>query len=119
MRFDARTIKPHAEPVRLADLITGSVYFTVQFVDHELLVPEVRPVVFIGKDLMPEDMGKLYFQDAESYHQGVRFGSPEDDEAVFFSQNDEETKHIFVFEKALEALMACSLRRQGIRSSRE
>ncbi len=41
MRFEARELAQHAQPVRPADLAVGAIYFSVQFVDTEMLIPEV------------------------------------------------------------------------------
>ena len=34
MRFAERELKPHAEPVTVADLKVGTVYFAVNFLDR-------------------------------------------------------------------------------------
>ena len=75
MRFEERELKPYAEPVVSDDLRVGSIYFYVQFVDDEMLIPVVEPLVFVGTDLTADDQGTFYFQDVESYRQGVRFES--------------------------------------------
>ncbi|HEX6731297.1 MAG TPA: hypothetical protein VF074_14835, partial [Pyrinomonadaceae bacterium] len=67
---------------------------------------------FIGRDLEPEDVGQVYFQDVESYREGFQYGSDVTDEwATFESGSENELGHIFQFERALESLMCCSLRR--------
>ena len=37
-------------------------------------IPELTPLVFIGRSLAENDMDALYFQDAASYLDGIRFG---------------------------------------------
>jgi len=59
MHFEGRDLKSHAEPVWWADLKVERTYFAVQFLDGEMLVPEVEALVFIGKDLAPTDQGSL------------------------------------------------------------
>jgi hypothetical protein len=112
MRFEARELKPYAEPVVPADLKVGAAYFSVQFVDDELLIPMLEPLVFIGKDLIPDDHGTLYFQDAGSYQEGIRFESSQGEDAVFYGQGEDEIGHVFQYEQALDLLLMCSLRRK-------
>lgn len=113
MLFEAREIKPYAEPVSSADLDAGSVYFAVQFLDDDMLVPTVEPLVFIGRDLNPSDIGQLYFQDAESHQRGLRYEDQvSHPDAIFYQQSEDEIKHIFRYEQALDVLMRCALRRR-------
>ena len=51
----------------------GETYFAVHFLDDQMLVPELDPLVFIGRNLEPGDSGRLYFQDATSYISGIRY----------------------------------------------
>jgi hypothetical protein len=70
-------------------------------------------VVFAGTNLDPEDEdGWLYFQDVESYRQGVRYDSATSENANFQVQTNKGINHIFEYECALEQLMKCSLRRK-------
>jgi hypothetical protein len=91
-------------------LSVGEVYFSVIFLDEEILIPTLDPVVFIGKDLSPGDVEKPYFQDAASYRDGIRFG-PDAAEtgAMFYSGS---IKSVFTYERALDLLLARSLRRR-------
>jgi hypothetical protein len=101
-----------AESVSPHELQIGAVYFSVQFVDDDLLIPVVEPLVFIGRELMRDDSGILYFQDAESYRDGVRFESSSSEDTSFVAQDENEVKHIFKYDQALEVLQGCSLRRK-------
>lgn len=112
MHFERRELKSHAEPVSAAEVEVEATYFSVQFIDGEMLVPELEALVFIGRDLAPDDQGILYFQDAGSYREGIRFESAETSNAVFYAQRDNEINHIFEYERALDVLLACSLRRR-------
>ena len=85
MRFDAREVQQSAEPI--------------------------TPVVYIGRELLTDDAGVLYFQDADSYSAGIRFPKCANDDAEVYAQGENEINHIFEFERALDALLACSLRR--------
>jgi hypothetical protein len=112
MRFEARELKPHAEPVLAAQLKIGKVYFAVQFIDAEMLVPQLEALVFVGAGLLPNDADSVYFQDVESHKQGIRFESMKDDEAVIYKQAANEIQHIFEYEQAIDVLLVCSLRRK-------
>jgi hypothetical protein len=96
-----------------SELKEGVVYFSVGYVDQALLIPTVEAVVFIGRDLEPGDSGRAYFQDFESHARGVRYGvASEEDGARFFMGPEGKTGHIFEYQRALEELMRCSLRRE-------
>lgn len=118
MQFDKREITPHAEPVSGNELKVGSVYFFVTFADDALLIPCLEPVVFVGRNLDASDQGMVYFQDFDSYQQGIRHDSQaKDHKAVFYAGSESETSHAFEYERALEELMRCSLRRKKAEAS--
>lgn len=113
MRFEerdlTREVKGYAEPVLPEHLREGQVYFAVVFLDKDALVPAMEPRVFVGTKAEP-DGDKLYFQDFASYQRGIRFESPNaDDEATFITGAG---RYIFEYERALDVLMACALRRR-------
>lgn len=113
MRFETRELKPYAEPVSLSQLKKGSVYFALNYIDEAMLIPTMETVIYIGRDLEPGDSGQVYFQNIASYKRGVRYNKPrKHDAARFYIGSDREINHIFEYEKALEQLMACLLRRQ-------
>ncbi len=112
MQFEARQLKKYSEPVTAEELSEGKTYFIVQFVDDEMYVPVVEPIVYIGCNLVGEDADEHYFQDAESYRDGIRFEDEVIPKGVCISaQHKNALNHIFIFERALEVLMGCSLRR--------
>jgi hypothetical protein len=116
MHFKGRELKPHAEPISAAELEPGEVYFSLYFIDDDMLIPILEPVVFIGKDLEPGDADQVYFQDIDSYRRGVCYtATPDGEHATFFAGPENELQHIFDYEHALEVLMACSLRRSSLR----
>jgi hypothetical protein len=108
MRFEARELKPYAEPVLPEPLQIGAVYFSVIFLDEDALVPTLLPKVFVGPKVQPEGT-QLYFQDFASYHLGIRFESPDAEEEATFETG--AGRYIFEYERALDVLMACALRR--------
>ena len=118
MHFDRRDLKPYAEPVTPGSLVVGEVYFSVQYHDQGMLVPEVEALVFLGDNLDPgPDAVGHYFQDAGSFIAGARYdaGASEEDgegnEAHIYLQPPGQVKHIFSFESALDELLKCTLRR--------
>ncbi len=124
MYFEGRELKPHGEFVKASDLVVGRVYFRVSYLDQDMMIPELVPLVFIGKDLSSEHPG-LYYQDAESFLAGKRWGdtngkpagAEHDDqgdgyEGWFETESERTYSQVFEFEKALDGLLACSLRRR-------
>jgi hypothetical protein len=112
MRFERAELKPYAEPISASELAIGAVYFAVTCVDDDMLIPTVETLVFVGRNLSPDDVEQVYFQDVDSYRDGVRHDSAsEDHPASFQSGSEKEMKHIFTYENALDELMPCSLRR--------
>jgi hypothetical protein len=113
MRFEERELKTYAEPVTATDLVAGQVYFSVQFADDQLLIPIMETWVFAGRKLRTGDTEDvLYFQDLESYLQGVRHGTSGDNEARFQIAMPTAINQIFDYEHALDELMKCALRRR-------
>ena len=113
MRFEerdlTREVKGYGEPVLPEHLREGEVYFAVVFLDKDSLVPTMEPRVFVGTKV-ESDGNKLYFQDFVSYQRGIRFESPNADEEATFVTG--AGRYIFEYEKALNILMACALRRR-------
>jgi len=85
------------------------VYFSVVFLDEDGLVPTMQPKVFVGPKVEPEGT-QLYFQDFASYRRGIRFESPNAEEEATFQTG--AGRYIFEYERALDVLMACALRRR-------
>jgi hypothetical protein len=114
MRFEARELPTYSEHYPASRLRDGEVYFRVRFWDQDLLVPQLDPVVFIGRDLGLDDtdIGFLYFQDLRSYSDGTRFGNPSGDEPVFERFLANQSSGVFDYEGALNELLRCSLRRR-------
>lgn len=113
MRFEERELKPYAEPVSANKLKEGSIYFFLGYVDDEMLIPGLEPVVFVGRNLDPEDEERVYFQDLDSYRRGVRYDSAtKGDDATFYTGSENEEGHVFEYERALDQLMLCSLKRR-------
>jgi hypothetical protein len=113
MRFEERELKPYSESVSAAGLKEGSVYFAVNYVDDEMLIPTLEPFVFVGRDLDFGDDRQVYFQDVASYREGIRHDSDgSNDQARFWSGSEKEINQIFEYESAMDELMRCALRRR-------
>lgn len=114
MRFEARELKPYAEPVSASELKEGAVYFSVTFADDDMYVPVMQTMYFVGLNLHQGDVGRVYFQDIDSYQRGIRYESvTEDDHATFITCSEDELNSVFEYEQALDVLMRCSLRRSS------
>ena len=109
--FQGRELKPYGEFASGANLVEGETYFAVHFVDDRMHIPELTPLVFIGRNRQRGDAGLLYFQDAGSYVAGVRYESASGDGGAEFHVVDEDTPLVLEFERALDLLLWCSLRR--------
>jgi len=72
MRFEGRDLAVGAEHVAASELRVHETYFIVEFNDGSMLIPSLRPVVFVGRNLLNGDLDKLYFQDYESFSAGRR-----------------------------------------------
>jgi hypothetical protein len=113
MRFESRELKPYAEPVSAETLVPGETYFGLQFEDEDLLIPILEPLLFLGRNLRANDVDHLYFQSFESYRQGVRYDSATENQYLSFQIGTADNiKHIFEYERALDVLMMCALRRR-------
>ena len=110
MLFEARELRAGGEPVSPVELREGEVYFDVLFLDDRGFIPVLEPKVFIGRNLEPGDVDKLYFQDFASYRRGVRYESATDSDDAVFEINVQN--HIFEYARALDVLMYCELLRR-------
>ncbi len=112
MKFGGRDLPPYAEPVKAADLDVGDCYFSVTFADTEMTIPLIESMVFVGRDLEPGDAGLLYFQDVESFREGTQYNDSDEASGVrLFVCSPNECSAIFVFDRALDELLRCAVRR--------
>ncbi len=112
MQLPARQLPDYAEPVEENKLIVGQTYFSVQFLDEDLVIPIVEPVVYLGQSTSESTQDRrLQFQYARSCFSVECGNALAADEVVIFSQAASQCGHIFEFEQALDVLLRCSLRR--------
>lgn len=126
MRFEGRELSRYAKPVAGHALRVGTTYFSLTYLDVEMHIPLLEPLVFIGRNLREGDVSRLYFQDAESFRRGIAFDSTDDEaqpitsssavaasfqRAVFYDTAENDATNIFEYEQALDELLKCSLRR--------
>ena len=113
--FPATELPPYGEPISPQEMQEGRVYFALQFLDRDGLVPHLYPLIFLGNDLDGDSKSLRFFQYFDSYIAGVRYGRHrEEDSACFEAYGQEEGKHIFDFESALKVLMRCALTRRDV-----
>jgi hypothetical protein len=123
LRFDARDLPRSQESIDESDLQEGETYFWVYYLDEKMLIPELTPIVFLGRHLEGDDaQDLLHFQDYDSYRQGVRWagGQTEVSEvdvtgvhATVTSIKSGESTDVCSYEQALDSLLKCSLRRRS------
>lgn len=112
IRVPARTLTPYAEPISTGDLKQGIPYFFVTYADEEMLVPTLQPVVFVGRNLMKDDINSVYFQDFDSYSEGIRYETKKDvGNLIIYTGSGSEVGHIFQYDQALDELTRCAIRR--------
>ena len=100
------TVRPAASDIVYPG---GLKYFDVE----ELLIPVMETWIFIGENIEDGDVDTLYFQDVESYREGVRYNAANaSEEGLFQTCSAKKPNHFFTFERALDLLMDCSLRRR-------
>jgi len=109
--FPARELQTYAEPVSPDAMQVGRVYFALQYEDPDLLVPRLYPMIFLGFDLDGGKVGRRYFQHFDSFREGVQHGTTGQEPGHFEAYGPEGGRHIYEYERALEGLMLCALRR--------
>jgi hypothetical protein len=103
------------KPVRPGDLKENWVYFLLDYVDREFLIPTLQATIYIGRNLNKGDQGLIYFQDAKSFYSGLRYsgGSPIPAADIFTISELEEDTPVVEYENALAELAECEFRRKS------
>jgi hypothetical protein len=107
-----RDVPSFAEPVSAGELRESEIYFSVMFADEDMRIPIVETLVFTGNKMGEDGAMLCCFQDLDSYRQGIKYGTPAAERASFYFQPEIYLNHIFEYEKALQELIRCSIRRQ-------
>jgi hypothetical protein len=113
LTFKERKITRSAQPISSDQLLIGDTYFSVTYADEDMTIPLVETMTYIGKNLGDhDDTDTLYFQDVESYRAGIRLSdNPQPDSLELFFCAPDQLNAVFDFERAMEELMRCSIRR--------
>jgi hypothetical protein len=120
MHIEGRELKSYVEPITSNELEESCIYFLHNYYDEEMLIPMLEPCVFVGRNLAKGDVGLVYFQDLDSYRQGIRYDSVDKaNPATFEIVPENEMNHIFTYERALDSLLRCSLRRRETQDAHE
>src|SRR5690242_16534095 len=83
MRFGNPRLKAYAQPVSASELREGRVYFAVQFVDQNMLIPVMETLVFVGQFKSgPKQYAR--FQTIDSYNAGVQYDAATEEEMASF-----------------------------------
>jgi hypothetical protein len=98
-------IPRYAQPVVPETLHVRETYFSLTFIDDEMMIPVLIPIVFLGET---ED-GQFLFQDAESFYLGPEAG----DEPINYSAYSKQSlASVFDYESMLHGLLQCFARRR-------
>jgi len=118
LRFEERELRRYGQPVSAKYIKEGQVYFSLGFA-RDMRVPVMETLVYIGKNLDPGVTNTVYFQDALSYYEGVRYETdPEGERSLIYLFPEDQTKGVFVFERALDLLLEVSLAAQADEGTR-
>ena len=111
------------------DLKIGQAYFQVTYDDHELIVPAVDPMIYLGQDILDKDPSDglqdqpwYVFQDPISYAQfgnAVNYKGDADlveEGACVFSVTIEDLDSIFDLSGVVQELNGALVRARGLNS---
>jgi hypothetical protein len=93
----------------------GQLYFMVQYIDPDLLVPVVQSVIFIGKNVDGEGEDLWYFQDVESHSTLGEYPNAEVGPGDIFVLPEEGLSSIVVLDAVVKDLSECLDRRKARR----
>lgn len=111
MSLQNTELKPYAEPVPASALSPKENYFMVTYLDVGMLVPEIKTLVFLGKDIDDTGNVRLNFQDIESYVALGAYTNRAQGMGELYTCAENQLKNIFELDKAIDELTRCALRR--------
>lgn len=109
MNSDLQVLSPLG--VAASDLFVGEVYFVVAYIDQEKTIPTIDSLVFIGRNLLGETDGSLYFQDVESHAEHGPMKAIDSDATIVVTEA-QPPPNLFRLEGVLDELSRCKMRRQ-------
>jgi hypothetical protein len=115
LHFPGRDVPPYAEYASPAALVERRIYYRLHFLHDEMTIPELEPLVFIGRNLDEGDEDYLYLQDADSYLAGLRYGDDTQNTDIEgdIHRVSSATPLVYEFERALDRLLYYSLKGKG------
>lgn len=104
--FPERVLPLYAESVEADDLVVGSIYYSVKYLDDETLTPEMIPLTFVGPSLAKPD--RMVFRECSPSYDSE--GNLQDER---LHRVDKKVTGVYTFDGALDELLRCSLRRHA------
>ncbi|MBS0244427.1 MAG: hypothetical protein JSS20_19830 [Proteobacteria bacterium] len=116
--FPQRTIPDHAVSVEAKSLVPGLTYFVANFIDPDMLIPELKALTFVGKGANGFKKHQFVFQDAESFRREAIADDPPcvGDPVAMYVCSAKGLASIYEFDAALDVLLGSALRRWERRS---
>lgn len=86
------------------ELSEEKVYFTLQYLDENLLVPIIQTLVYLGKNLDGEGSDLYYFQDIDSYQDGGGYPNHKGTTGQVFTLPEKALINIFALDGLVREL---------------
>lgn len=104
-------LSAYIDPVDVSELEEEEIYFMLSYVDDNLFVPQIRTLIFLGRDVAEEKEGLLYFQDVDSYIRLGRYPNSSNGSGEIYICADDQLACFFTLANAVLALKNCVERR--------
>src|SRR5437588_13073398 len=101
------SVPPYGEPVQEDQLRPDDYYFMLTYLDEARLIPELKTLAFLGKNVDGKSQHSLFFQDAQSYVRGGAYPANKRDVEIFRCEAS-GLSNIYRLEKAIESLVRCA-----------
>lgn len=111
MTLRSAELKPYAEPVSASMLLPQETYFMLTYLDVDMLVPEMKTLVFLGRGIEGTGNASLSFQDIESYATLGTYPNHTQGTGDLYTCAEDQLNNIFALDKAIDELKRCALRR--------
>ena len=101
-------------PVNVADIVIGDVYFSVIYHDDDMLFPTMQPLVFLGAEVLCNGDLIYEFQHVSTYHLGQTYDNENEQTALgIVNFLNSSVNCVYTFENAVKCLVECWNRRKG------